>query len=610
MQNKRKTGLFWLIALSLPLVFFIVLEMFLRGIGFGKSMPLFMENPADPQYIMPRPDVIKRYFQNDDAAPNVTIETNFFKKQKTADGIRIFVQGGSTAAGFPYGYGASIAGMLDYRLKQTFPNRDVEVINTALSAVNSYTILDFVDEIIAQKPDAVLIYAGHNEYLGVLGVGSTYTAANSHGATLMYLKLKDLRIFQLMQYVYSQFSQSSLHSSPASTARTVMAKVAKHKNIPVGSELFQQGLKQFESNLALVLTKYKKAGIPVFISTIASNLSAQPPFSSSPLTMKQQALLDEGVNDISADSINELARSVVENNSANVHYFLGQYYYSMQQNEKAKHHFEQAREHDLLRFRAPLGQNKTIRTLAKEFAAHLVEGERQLEKVARQGVIGKNEMIEHLHPTLKGYFVIADAFYQKLHSSKVIGEFVNPISRFQAQREIPLFAAEEYWGEAKIAGLMADFPFTQTPHAPKFAPIKNWQDKMGMAAYKKQVSWLDIATENLKQARVNKDTLTRIKAVKLLSDALPYNKQYAFQAGTELIRLERSNEAVRYLKRTLELAPNDTNAMLAMAHAYAQQAKLQLALNWLEQVKLREPNNATANEVIPQIKQAINAKSN
>ena len=45
-----------------------------------------------------------------------------------------------------------------------------------MAAVSSYVLLDFADEIIAQQPDAVMIYAGHNEYLGIGGVGSS----NSH----------------------------------------------------------------------------------------------------------------------------------------------------------------------------------------------------------------------------------------------------------------------------------------------------------------------------------------------------------------------------------------------------------------------------------------------
>ena len=120
-----------------------MIEIGLRLAGFGATYSLFIENPQEPDYLTPRPDVVKRYFPDQASAPSVTIETNFFRRNKPANGLRLVVQGGSTAAGYPFGYGASIAGMLDYRLKQSFPNRPVEVINTALAAVNSYTVLDF-----------------------------------------------------------------------------------------------------------------------------------------------------------------------------------------------------------------------------------------------------------------------------------------------------------------------------------------------------------------------------------------------------------------------------------------------------------------------------------
>ncbi|MDC2888862.1 SGNH/GDSL hydrolase family protein [Psychrosphaera algicola] len=100
------------------------------------------------------------------------------------------MQGGSTAAGFPYGRFGSLQGMLEQRFKRTYPHKNIEVINTAMAAVNSYTLMDFVDEIIEIEPDLILIYAGHNEYLGVMGVGSTFAAIGGRSATLAFCYLK------------------------------------------------------------------------------------------------------------------------------------------------------------------------------------------------------------------------------------------------------------------------------------------------------------------------------------------------------------------------------------------------------------------------------------
>lgn len=589
----NKTRVYQLIALAIPFAFFALLEGGLRFFEYGREIPLFIdypqaENSSVPQYLLPRPDVVKRYFPEGSTAPSVTIETNFFLKHKPDDALRIVVQGGSTAAGFPFGYGASIAGMLDYRLKQSFPDRTVEVINTALAAVNSYTVLDFVDEIIAQQPDAVLIYAGHNEYLGILGVGSAYTAANSPAATLLYLKLKDARIFQLLQNVYWQFTKTNIPTN-AQKSRTFMSKVAKHKNIPYGSDLYEAGLTQFENNITRVIAKYQAAGIPVFISTIASNLADQAPFSSSDPSSGGKVMDDKSV----AGKPNE--------QSADFYYQQGKKLIAQASYQQAKQSFIKARDHDLLRFRAPSAMNDIIVELSKKESVYFVDANQALTAAAEQGIIGKSLMLEHLHPTIKGYFVIADSFYQVIEQSRVFGEFPLTINTEIAENDIPVFDAEVYWGKAKIAGLMADYPFSKTPQKVHLPLVKTPSDRLGLSAYKSQIGWLTIATENLNYGKKN-DTSLYLKSAKLLADAMPFDGAHNYRAGVALIEQKQFVQAPRYLKRAIAANEHNVNYQLALSHAYLEQSKLKQALPWLESVLILDPENATANDVLPKIK--------
>ena len=192
----------------------------------------------------------------------------------------MFVQGGSSAAGWPYGYGASLAGMLQHRLQSAFPQRNIEVIDTAMVAVNSYTLLDFADEIIAQQPDAVLIYAGHNEYLGILGVGSVVSVGRARPVVLAWLALHELRLFQLLERAYTAIT-AWLPSGKETTQEsrgTLMHRIVGERCIPLDSELYHEGMAQFHGNLAVLLERYRKAGVPVFIGTLASNEKALEPF--------------------------------------------------------------------------------------------------------------------------------------------------------------------------------------------------------------------------------------------------------------------------------------------------------------------------------------------
>ena len=579
----NKVRVYQSIALVIPFTFFALLEGGLRFFDYGRDMPLFIdypqgENSTAPQYLLPRPDVVKRYFPEGSAAPSVTIETNFFLKNKPEDGLRIFVQGGSTAAGFPFGFGASIAGMLDYRLKQSFPEKTVEVVNTALSAVNSYTILDFVDEIIAQQPDAVLIYAGHNEYLGILGVGSAYTAANSPTATLLYLKLKDSRIFQLLQNTYWQFAQPSAQENNH-TSRTFMAKVAKHKNIVFGSDLYEAGLQQFQRNMTLVLDKYQAAGIPVFISSIASNLADQPPFSSEP-----------------AQSLSKVSFT-----NANAFYQQGKIYLAEGEYKKAEQALVKARDYDLLRFRAPSAINDIISELSTPKSVYFVDTNQHLVDAAKHNIIGNDLMLEHLHPTIDGYFIIADSFYKALQKSDVLGRFPQYINTELAQQDLPVFDAEVYWGKAKIAALMADYPFTKSPQKVQLPVAKTPSDRLGLAAYKKQIDWLTIAQENLGYGKLH-DKALYVKSAKLLADAMPFDANHNYRAGTVLIEQKAFRQARRYLMRAIASDKQNINYQLALSHALLEQGKLKQALPWLESVGRIAPNNTTVVDVLPKVK--------
>ncbi|MDH3589474.1 MAG: SGNH/GDSL hydrolase family protein, partial [Gammaproteobacteria bacterium] len=182
-RPTRHKWLFTLIAWSIPLLFLAMAEGALRLGGYGDDYDLFVRLKQKPQYLLPNPDVVKRFFNDPDDAPTVSADTGYFLADKPDNGLRIVVQGGSSAAGFPYGKNASPAGMLQQRLSRSFPDRTVEVILTAMSAINSYSLLDFADEIIAQQPDAIVIYAGHNEFIGILGVGSSLGSRHSPALT-------------------------------------------------------------------------------------------------------------------------------------------------------------------------------------------------------------------------------------------------------------------------------------------------------------------------------------------------------------------------------------------------------------------------------------------
>lgn len=538
-----KLWLFRLVALCLPLLFFLLLEYGLRWAGLYQSWPLFIQNPAAPDYLLTRPDVIKRYFPEGSAIPNVTVEPAFFLQDKAKDAIRLVVQGESTTAGYPYGLGASLAGMLDQRLKRTFPGRQVEVINTAMSAVNSFALLDFADEIIELKPDAVLIYVGHNEYLGVLGVGSSYSSSSSPAFNLLYLKLRQLATFQTAQNLYQQWQ---LPAEEDNSGRTLMAKVAQGQHIPFESDLYHAGLQQFEQNMALLLGKYQQAGIAVYIATIASNIADQPPFVSEPVTAQQQQQLQQ-IDQIPVRQ--QLEQQAELQHHAALSYALGQYYRTQQQSDQAVLWLTRAKDYDQLRFRAPSAINQQIRSLADRYGAYLVDVEQTFMRQSEQTLVGKSLMLEHLHPTIQGYFLLADSFYQQLKQQQLAGRWQRMIDAQVAWAQRPLLPAEEFAGLARIQQLTSDYPFRQSPQPVVWPEVKDWQQQLGLDYFQGKISWVKMLELSYQGYQQRHDKAMLLKTTLILAEALPQHQQLNALAAAMLQQQQRAPEATFYQQR-------------------------------------------------------------
>src|SRR3989304_8913669 len=153
--SLKKKLLFNLIMFLIPLIVFLLLELSLRFFSYGYELSLFKKSNNYPGYYELNKDVSKRFFSKS----NGTVPTNdIFLIKKPDTCYRVFVMGCSTTAGFPYEMNIAFTRILYFRLQDAFPNRRIEVVNTAMSAINSYSQADFIDEILAMKPDAILIY--------------------------------------------------------------------------------------------------------------------------------------------------------------------------------------------------------------------------------------------------------------------------------------------------------------------------------------------------------------------------------------------------------------------------------------------------------------------
>src|ERR1700744_600596 len=261
--------LFRAIAIALPFLFLLILEGALRLFHYGYDTSLFIEDPGNKDYLVFNPDASKRYFTDQLSATSGNREP--FRKVKEAGTLRIFVLGESSTIGYPYFHNGSFHRWLQYRLMRSFPDKKLEIVNISLTAVNSYTVLGFAREAVHYEPDAILIYTGHNEYYGALGVGSTNRLGGSSWLINTLLRLRQLRFVQLFTQGWGKIAR--LFSSGASKAgKTRMELMVADQQIAYGSPLFNRGIRQFETNMDETLDIFHRYRIPVFFSNLVSNL--------------------------------------------------------------------------------------------------------------------------------------------------------------------------------------------------------------------------------------------------------------------------------------------------------------------------------------------------
>ena len=470
--SAGRRRLFWAITLALPLVFFALLEGGLRLGGYGGSYPLFVDVEGADGVRMPSRTVASRYFVNTASVP--TPNPDFFQADKPEGTVRIVAQGGSSAAGYPFYRGASFPQTLSTRLGFAYPDREVEVVNTAMAAVNSYTLLDFADEILDVEPDAVLVYAGHNEYYGALGAASTESLGSRRWLVRTYLALDGLRTVQLLRGALGAVQRANAERAPGERpSNTLMARMIGDQEVTEGSETFQAGLDQFRDNLDRLLARYQDAGVPVYVGTLASNERDQRPF----VTVhapgvdaeRWRADLDDAIDVIESGDRDGLAalREVVAEDpgAADGHFVLGHALLADGDREGAAQAFRRARDLDALRFRAPSAFNDVIREVAQARGAHVVETERALAAAAPDRLVGRVAMLEHLHPTLLGYALMADAFFDALVRDQVVGP--EPPQASPPGRVVQLVTqADSLAGRIRIEQLTSNWPFRPDERQP------------------------------------------------------------------------------------------------------------------------------------------------
>lgn len=441
-MNRFKLFAFKVIAVAIvPLVLITALEWGLRLVGVGYNTNVFVEEKG---IVRSNWTFTFKYFPWSVARPMKSLP---FTAEKEPGSLRIFVLGGSAAQGYPapeFGISRQLRVMLEH----AFPERNIEVINAAISAVNSHVMLPVAKACLQYDPDFLLVYLGNNEVVGPYGAGTFYSGF-SNNLTVIRLSqwIKSLRLYQLLARLTGR------HLSPTGSWKSMDSYLAN--TLYEDDERLKSVYANFDRNLGELISAAAGEECPVILSTVGVNLRDSPPFASK------------------------------ETGHADAQYQLGRANLEAGKAEAALAAFKRARDSDGLRFRADSSLNAVIRDQAVQHEGQvtLVDSERLFER-GDSGAIsvpGDEYFSDHVHLSFAGNFLVAKAMAEAVVSR------IDPSSGFSSSME-SVASALIYsdWDELRFARSLTEQLLSKPPFT------NQWNHRERQLARSRQVRKLSI----------------------------------------------------------------------------------------------------------------------
>ncbi len=356
------------LALLMPLLLLGFAEGMLRLIGYGyptdylladelHGEPVWLENSFFTYQIFSPPMA---------RVPGPIIAT----QTKPADRIRIVVLGESAAQGDPLpDFGPPR--VLEYTLRHRYPDQEFEVFNAAITAINSHLIQRMARELHKLQPDYVILYIGNNEVIGPFGPGTIFTRfARTDALIRLSQYVARWRVAQWIRWL--GFLQSDERDGALFTGITLFMD----HPVPHTDPRLASVRRRYQHNMETIIDQAEQAGAKVVLSTVAVNRSACPPSISTQREdlshfeqVQWQASFDSGTTAVRAGDWAAAYEAfsdalTIDEEYAELNYWLGLTAQALDQTETADRFFHQALDLDAFRYRADSAVNKILRDLA------------------------------------------------------------------------------------------------------------------------------------------------------------------------------------------------------------------------------------------------------
>ncbi|MFM7815778.1 MAG: hypothetical protein ACKPGI_02295, partial [Verrucomicrobiota bacterium] len=261
-----------LLAIFVPTLFFGAIEMALRISGYGYPTSFLLPAQIDGRDMrVDNPRFGWRFFPSRIARSPVATA---FTAKRDPGVYRIFLFGESAALGDPRP-SLGLAPHLEVLLEDRFPGTRFEVIPAAMTAINSHVMREIADEVSRYDGDLWIVYAGNNEYSGPFFPKTSLGGGAVHQELVRWLMRA--RKTRLGQWLTAFQERMQSRSRPTEWAGL---KAFRDSELPPSDPRRVVVQEAFRRNLDEVVRTGGRAGIPVIVSTMATNLRDCAPFGS------------------------------------------------------------------------------------------------------------------------------------------------------------------------------------------------------------------------------------------------------------------------------------------------------------------------------------------
>ena len=536
---------------------FALLEMVLRVCGYGYSSGFFRKSKVSGRDVfIENVEFSRRYFP-----PGLqrTPQPVLFAAQKPADTLRIFVFGESAAMGDPepaFGFPR----VLDVLLNGAMAGKKIEVINVAVTAINSHVIREIAKDCADKQGDYWLVYMGHNEVVGPFGAGTVFGDQTPPLSVIRAgLWLKSTRLGQLLDAI--QWKLAGKSSAPTKwDGMEMFLQQQVRQDDPRMKRVYEH----FAANLRDIIRMGRASGAQVIVSTVASNVKDCPPFAS-----RHRADLAEAnrAGSQQAALTNYQQAVQLDDTFAETWFRVGRAQLAAGDFTSARASLEKARDLDTLRFRADTRINQIIRQeTAGASAARLLDVEERIAGQSPNALPGEEFFHEHVHFNFAGNHLVARAF------AEVIAGGTN-------------------WpGADECAARLAFTDFN------RHRVLDEVLQRVRQPPFAQQ---LDHEARERRMA----EQLKRLKSASLTNALRQYEQAIAGRPEDWVLRenfaellgdFGEMERAVVQWRKMLELLPQSDQACYGLANALDTQGKSAEAIRWFSEALRRRPGSAEA----------------